>query len=337
LPSSRHARHLPVFPTRRSSDLTTDLRRRHDMTISVTNQKPAVLDALHVITCKGDYDHMPALHKAVVDPLLQPLSPHAPVSITDSKGNDLTADVGPLIEACLGENVNTSAEKQAKELLGQTMVNYDQSTSLPVGELFAVQAGQQNKMPTPSPRVLYTAQDDIIPAAKGLLAGSCDESLFFASVAYTFHPNTLGVWFQSSAAFDDFKIWLNQQIQTMAGTGVVPVDTTRLLGDFAKLSLKGLTESLVLRKDDADGNEEYSFARVIVHMLMLYVQQQRSQSTQQGNALETGVLPFTIGELFCPRTITLVNVEAHARATSAKVTHEWNLINQSLASPVKVV
>lgn len=307
------------------------------MTISVTNQKPAVLDALHLITCKGVYDPIPALHKTVVDPLLQPLSPHAPASIVDSQGNDLTADVAPLIEACLGENVNVSAEKQAKELLGQTMVNYDQSTPLPVGELFAVQAGQQNKMPPPSTRVLYTAQDDVIPAAKGLLAGTADESLFFASVAYTFHPDTLGIWFQSSTAFDDFKIWLNQQTQTMAGIGVAPGDTIRLLGDFAKITLKGLTESLVLRKDDADGNDEYSFARVLVHMLMLYTQQHRGQATQQGTANEVGLMPFTLGELFCPRTIVLVNVEAHARATAAKVTQEWNLINQSLASPVKVV
>lgn len=92
-----------------------------------------------------------------------------------------------------------------------------------------------------------------------------------------------------------------------------------------------------MRKDDSDANDEHSFARVLVHLLMRYVEQQRTQAGQLGAALDTGILPFTAGELFCPCSLVLVNVEAHARATAAKVTGEWNLINQSLASPVKVV
>ncbi|MGI8306975.1 hypothetical protein [Saccharopolyspora hattusasensis] len=307
------------------------------MTIIVTNQKPAVLDAVHTISCTGDYDPMPAIQQTLVDPLLQPLSPNAPATITDASGTDLTGDVSDLIMSCLGGTMNTSAEQITKELLGQTMVNYDQATPLPVGELFATQAGQQNKLPAPSARVLYTAQNDVIPAAKGLLAGSADESSFFASIAYAYHPNTLGFWFQSSAAFDGFKIWLNQQTQTMASANVMPPGTLRLLTDFTKLSLKGLTESLLLRKDDADGNDEFSFARLLIHMLMTYVEQQRNQAAASSTTLDVGILPFTVGELFCPRSMVLVNVEAHARATAPKVMGEWNLINQSLASPVKVV
>ena len=307
------------------------------MTITVTNQKPAVLDALHTISCTGDYDPMPAIQKVLVDPLLEPLNPSAPASIVDGSGHDITGDVLDIVMRCLGETMDPAAEKNAKALLGQTMVSYDQGTPLPVGELFAVQAGQQNKWPAPSARVLYSAQNDVIPAAKGLLAGSADESAFFASVAYTYHPNTLGFWFQSSAAFDGFKIWLNQQVQTMAGANAMPADTLRLLNDFANLSLKGLTESLLLRKDDSDGNDEFSFGRLVIRMLMTYVDQQRKAASTGAAALDTGIMPFTVGELFCPRSLVLVNVEAHARATAAKVTGEWNLINQSLASPVKVV
>ncbi|WOC59146.1 hypothetical protein RI444_11335 [Paenarthrobacter sp. AT5] len=307
------------------------------MTITVTNQKPAVLDALHTISCTGDYDPMPAIQKVLVDPLLEPLKPSAPASIVDGSGHDITGDVLDIVMRCLGETMDPAAEKNAKELLGQTLVSYDQGTPLPVGELFAVQAGQQNKWPAPSARVLYSAQNDVIPAAKGLLAGSADESAFFASVAYTYHPNTLGFWFQSSAAFDGFKIWLNQQVQAMAGANAMPADALRLLNDFANLSLKGLTESLLLRKDDSDGNDEFSFARLVIRMLMTYVDQQRKAASTGAAALDTGIMPFTVGELFCPRSVVLVNVEAHARATAAKVTGEWNLINQSLASPVKVV
>ncbi|MEU7318369.1 hypothetical protein [Streptomyces sp. NPDC007083] len=307
------------------------------MTLTVTNQRPAVLDPVHTIACTGDYDPTRAIQQTLVDPLLRPLSPHAPVSITDASGTDITGNVLDLIMSCLGDTVNTSNEPTTKELLGQTMVDFDQSTQLPVAELFAVQAGQKNKLLAPSTRVLYTAQNDVIPAAKGLLAGSADESAFFASIAYAYHPNTLGFWFQSSAAFTGFKVWLNQQIQAMASATVMPADTVRLLGDFASLSLKGLTESLLLRKDDFDGNDEFSFARLVIHMLMVYIGHQRGQAAANSTALDVGVLPFTVGELFCPRSLVLVNVEAHARATAAKVAGEWNLINQSLASPVKVV
>ncbi|MFD4475885.1 hypothetical protein ACFWPU_07190 [Streptomyces sp. NPDC058471] len=305
------------------------------MTITVTNQKPAVLDALHTISCTGDYDPMPAIQQTLIDPLLEPLNPNAPASITDAQGADLTGGIPDLVLSCLGDTLNVASEQTVKELLGQTLINFDQGTPLPVAELFAVQAGQQNKMPAPSPRVLYTAQADVLPAAKALLAGTGDESAFFASIAYTFHPDTLGFWFQSSAAFDDFKIWLSQQTQTMANA--LPPATTKLLNDFTALSLKGLTESLLVRKDDSDASDEHSFARVLVHMLMNYAEQQRAQASQQNTALDTGVLPFTVGELFCPCSLVLVNVEAHARATAAKITGEWNLINQSLASPVKVV
>lgn len=304
------------------------------MTITVTNQKPAVLDALHTISCTGDYDPMPGIQQTLIDPLLEPLNPNAPASITDAQGADLTGGIPDLVLSCLGDTLNVASEQTVKELLGQTLINFDQGTPLPVAELFAVQAGQQNKMPAPSPRVLYTAQADVLPAAKALLAGT-GESAFFASIAYTFHPDTLGFWFQCSGAFDDFKIWLSQQTQTMANA--LPPATTKLLNDFTALSLKGLTESLLVRKDDSDANDEHSFARVLVHMLMNYAEQQRAQASQQNTALDTGVLPFTVGELFCPRSLVLVNVEAHARATAAKITGEWNLINQSLASPVKVV
>lgn len=308
------------------------------MTITVTNQKPAVLDPVHTISCTGTFDPMPAIKKTLVDPLLQPLSPHAPASITNGQGRDLTGDVPAILMSCLGDNVNVSAEKVAKELLGQTLVHFDPKTTLPVGELFAAQAGKEHGLPDPGPGVLYHADNAVIPASKELLAGIGAPSQLFAALAYSYHPNTLGFWFQSSAAFDGFKTWLALQAQTLGSANTfIPPETIRLIGDFGKLSLKGLTESLLLRKDDSDGNDEFSFPRFLVHMLMTYVGQQNGQASAAGQTPEIGVLPFTVGELFCPKSIVLVNVEAHARASAAKVTGEWNLINQSLASPVRVV
>lgn len=321
------------------------------VTINVSNQAPAVLDAVHTISCKGDYDPADAIKGVIADAITQPLNPAAPASLTDASGNDIVGRIPQMLLDCVGDVANPAAEAEMKDLLGQTMLHFDPRSPLPVGELFAVQAGGRYKMPAPGPTVLYTAKDDVIPAAKSLLAGKSDEGALFASLAYAYHPNTLGFWFQSSTAFDDFKAWLSTQVQTMSAA--LPGETTNMLNQFATLSLKGLTESLLLRVDDADGNTEFSFARLIVHMLMSYTQQQThsaqsapqqpsaattAQQPQPGQQAPTvGVLPFTVGELFCPRSIVLVNVEAHARARPGKVTKEWRLINTSLSAPVKVV
>ncbi|WP_026927423.1 hypothetical protein [Granulicoccus phenolivorans] len=318
------------------------------MTITVTNQLPAVLDPVHTLACGGAYDPLPALRTMLVDPLLRPLPGAAAVTVTDGGGHDLTADLPDLILRCLGDRVDVAAEATVKSVLGQTLVHFDPQAALPVGEVFAVQAGQQHKWPAPSARVLYSAQHDVIPAAKGLLAGSADPSELFAALAYTYHPHTLGFWFPTSAAFDDFRAWLAQQVGTLSSLPAMPPDTVRLMADFGKLTLTGLTESLVLRRDDADGNHPFSFARLLVNLLMTYVRQQQTNAgTVPGNtagavpgsaaAPQAGVLPFTLGELLCPRTLVLVNVEAHARATPARVTHEWDLIRRCLAGQVTVV
>ena len=307
------------------------------MALTITNQKPAQFSPVHTLPVSGDYDPAAAITATVVDPLYTPLNQNHAVVINDGNGNDLDKDeTGQLILDCLGDSVNPQAEATVKDLLAQGGIYYDRRTPLLVNEMFAVQAGVQYKLPAPSPTCLYTAQTDVIPAAKKLLAGQVsDAGELFASIAYAFHPETLGFWFQSSVAFQDFQTWL---VTTTAGiSSVLPADTIKLLNDFGKLPFKDLTESLILRKNDSDGNDEYSFARVIVHMLMDYVRQQETATAAAQSLPEAGAMPFVMSELYCPRTIVLVNVEAHARASASKVNSEWKMINTSIASPVKVV
>ena len=307
------------------------------MALTITNQKPAQFNAVHTLPVSGDYDPVAAITATIVDPLYTPLNQGHAVVINDGNGNDLDKDeTGQLILECLGDTVNPQAETTVKDLLAQGGIYYDRQTPLLVNEMFAVQAGVQYKLPAPSPTCLYTAQTDVIPAAKKLLAGQVnDAGELFASIAYAFHPETLGFWFQSSVAFQDFQTWL---VKTTAGiSSVLPADTIKLLNDFGKLPFKDLTESLILRKNDSDGNDEYSFPRVIVHMLMDYSRQQESAAAATQSPPEAGAMPFVMSELYCPRTIVLVNVEAHARASAAKVNTEWKMINTSISSPVKVV
>ena len=304
------------------------------MTITLSGQKPATLSPVHTLPVTGAYDPVSAIQEGLVEPLFEPLTPGSTVSIVDGKQHPLDKDhVLDMIMRTVGPTVNGSAEQDVKSLLQQGLVNYDQTTPLLVNELFAVQAAHANKLPHPTPRMLYTASTDVIPAAKKLLAGTAkDDGELFASIAYAYHPEALGFWFQSSSAYDDFLVWLQQQ--TSALSSVLPGTTANLLTKFAQTNLKGVVEGYVLRKDDNDANEEYSFARVIVHMLMSYQQQAASAS---GAPRVVGTMPFVVSELYLPRTIVIVNVEAHARATARKVDTEWQLVNASIASPVKVV
>ena len=307
------------------------------MALTMTNQKPAQFNPVHKLPVSGVYDPVAGITATIVDPLYEPLGQSHPVVISDGQGNTLDPDdTTALVLACLGDTIDPQAEDSVKSLLSQGSIYYDPKSPLLVNEMFAVQAGVQYKLPAPSPTCVYTAQTDVVPAAKKLLAGQVnDAGEFFASIAYAFHPQTLGIWFQSSAAFDDFKTWLAGT--TAALSSVLPADTTNLLNQFAGVSLKGLTESLLLRKDDSEENDEYSFARVIIHMLMDYVQQKESAAAAAQTLPEAGAMPFLLSELFSPRTLVIVNVEAHARASANKVTNEWKLIETSIASPVKIL
>lgn len=307
------------------------------MALTLTNQKPAVLDPVHTVPVAGTYDPVAAIRKAIVDPIFEPLTAGGQVSLVDDTGHAWDADnVSDLLMMTLGEDVDTKAEDEMRPLLAQALVSYDAATPLLTNAVYAVQAAMSLRPALPHPgRAIYTASSDVIPSAKKFLAGAAPEAEFFASLAYTYTPQTLGFWFQSEAAFEEFKLWLTQQTQVMAAA--LPGATVNLLNKVQTLKLNTLTEGLMLRQDVNDQNDEYSFARVVVHMLMQYVRHQRGQNNPTGSTVTAGVLPFHAGELFIPTTLVLVNLEIHARSSARKIDNEWRLINATLASGVRVI
>lgn len=308
------------------------------MAIIVTNQKPAVLEPVHTSTCKGDFDPMAAFKKTIVDPILMPLTPGTDAAIVDGSGNDLVHGLEDVLGSCLGDERNSSSEEVARDLMEQCLVHYSSGSTLPFRELFVNQAAGQAKLPLPTtvrPGVLYSTAGDIVPAAKTLLLGNDDGQPLFVSLAMVHQPATLGFWFRTQGDFTIFTDWLDQQLPLLQA--LVPVDTYDKLKQVVALELKGLTESLLLRKDDADGNEENSFARTLINLLMAYHQQLSNSAASNTGSPAMGVMPFDLGELFCPRSIVLINVEVHARATPARIDAEWSIINQSIASPIKII
>ena len=301
------------------------------MQLKLSGNRPTAVDPVHTIRISGDYDPVSALKKSLVDPLFKAARKTSKVSCTDPKGNAYgKKEMRDVVLRAVGEVLDQDAEEAAKSFFAQGLINYDPQNPMVVNEVFAAQAGHAHRFPNHRPGVIYKASHDVIPAAKRLLGGG-DGSEFFAALAYTYSPEALGFWFKTEDDWNDFTEWVKQEAASLSG--VLPGKTMTLVSQFAQKSLK-MVEGYVIRKDDTDQNEEYSFARVIVYLTMQYLKQ---NAKGWGKDPAAGAMPFLVSELFSPRTIVFACVEAHAQATPKKVENEWNLIVASLASPVKVV
>lgn len=288
--------------------------------IQITNQKPADLVPGYVDPIAKDLDLNGIVHQTVVDQITVPLVPNVPVSFS-LNGNKLSGDdLASLVMTACGEVFDANSDSLMKEVLGQCLVHYNPNTAIGADQSFLIQAGAAENMPEPSKTMVYTPSTDVSPAAKQFLAGTCSYELFFASLGWFARPETLGFYFCNSVAFDAFIQWFSTSMASYSQ--VLSPQVNKVCSDFMQLKLDGLTNSMVIRNDDADGNEPYSFARFVVNMLMSY----RSVA----GPAEFGILPFSVAELCHPKTLVFVNVEQHARATARQITDEWTLINDCL-------
>jgi len=295
--------------------------------MNVSNQKPAILSPVYIANIMNQFDPEKYIKQSLVAPLFTPLVAGSPVIMT-SNSTTVTDDMiaRNLIDCC-DESMNAMADAVVKEVLSKTLVYYDKKAPLSAKELFANQAGTQAKLPMPTPTTIYTPATDVIPISKQFLAGQCDYETYFATMAFYARPQTLGFYFANNNAFGVFKLWLDTQIATI--TASLPAESNQMFSDFnANIDLKDLTESLALRNSDGENNDVGSFARTLIAYLMMYA--------GQVSSAEFGVLPFDIGELYCPQSVVFINVEKHAHATAKQVATEWNLINQSLTMKIKM-
>lgn len=302
------------------------------MAITVQNQTPIILDPVHTTDPSMAYDPLSAIHDAIVAPLLASTQSGRAVTVADGT-DDITDNVDQLVFDCLGDSINPDAEDAAKQLFGQSVTGFDADTSLPINELYVRSTSGRLSLPEPmhsdGRTVIYTPGEDIIPAAKDFGDGDDERATFFVSLAYAYHPETLGVWFTSEKAFEMFKEFVNTQAAALRSK--LSSRTTSLLADFQTITLDELTAAIQIRRTDEDNNEPYSFARLIVHLLMTYI---RAQAADDHSV---GLLPFSLGEVFSPRSLVFANVEAHASASAKAIDSEWLTIKSGIANPVTVL
>lgn len=295
--------------------------------MQISNVKPQDLSPVYTDRVGGAFDPGSFISHTVSSKLFTPLVASAPASIT-ADGNPVSEqDVTDLIFRCCGDTVDTPAEDFLKEIFAQTLVSFDRQTPLLIKNLFQVQSAVRCHLPYPSAGVYYTAGTDVIPVCRNFLAGTDGPDMLFATMAFFAKPETLGFYFVNEAAFDAFKVWFNTTIQPF--TASLPGAVTQLISQFLNIKLSGLTESFVLRNTDTDGCDPFSFPRILINCLMQY--------TSVRPDSEFGILPFDLGELYCPRTIILMNVEKHAQGKEKEIMDEWDILKRSLNTRPNII
>lgn len=307
------------------------------MSLTITNQRPTDLDPSALISPKGAIDPVEHLRTSIIEPLLTPLNT-TPVSVVDATGASYDVDdITQILVNCLGDDVDVPAETFMRDLMSQSLFHFDTSDSLNIDTLLANQAATRLKMPAPVPMKCVYVPDDVISEARRTLAGKDDGMGLTAALTYAYKPDTLGFWFQTEGAYDDFKAWA--QVQVTSLQSVVPANTQAAMTQFLSSSkLDSLTDSMSLRGSDVDNNEEYSFARLVVYLLTRYAQDQR-QAVAAGTQTDqlAGLMPFSLAQLYLPRSVVIVNVEKHARARPRRISAEWKLIRDALATIPRIV
>lgn len=294
--------------------------------MKISNQVPAVLSPVYSARITGDYDINSYIKKTMVEPIRKPIIKGTNVSIKNGKNNVTDDEIVNNIKACFGDTINDQAEIFVKSLYGKALLNYNGANPMGVQDLYAVQSADAEKLPYPDATTVYDAAVDIIPTCKEYLAGKASYDKLFTCFAFFAKPQALGFYFTSEVVFDEFKHWLDTEISKIANN--LSVDVMQNFADFNKLTLSDLTESLKIRNDDNDNNDEYSFARILISYMMNY--------THIENPSLYGVMPFWLSELFCPKSIIFINIEKHAHATAKQIRDEWDLINNAVNMNVKV-
>lgn len=299
------------------------------MAIVTNNQKPTELNSLYTGSVVNVFDPYTVVKDEIVKPLFQPLIPGQQVNIIEDGKALSEDDITDLLFDCSGDAVVPQSEDRMKEIFQQTLTYY--AKDLSVQSVYAVQAGLKEHLPLPTSRCKYLPTD-VIDASKQLMSGQLSRDAFFATVAFYTRVDTFGYYFVNDAAWSDFQKWMDNEIQQL--TSVIPADTVKLCQDLQNIRLNQLTQSFVLRDDDSQNNDPYSFARIFPFYLMMYDKLNRQNGKP---AYLAGHMPFSFAENLCPRTVVIMNVEKHAHAHPADIQNEWNVVQKALQMRPKVL
>ena len=288
------------------------------MDLTITNPGNGDITGLYEDPLDEPFSNTALITATLVEPLF---GPHTVIS---DDGVDLDAEaMTTIIDRYIYENANVaSVSTSLRRVFDAVTHEVPENSTVPFNELFAIRAAHREHLVDPHPtQAVYTPADDIIPAAQAR-----NQDAFFASLAYAYGPDTLGMGFANEAAFNEFKEWMTAQRNRVLNNA--PTNTKLLFDSFLKkVDLSDLTESLRIRKNPYDNVGIGSFARLIVQLVMDFIKHKNQVNPRQTNVF---LMPFTLYSLFTPESLVLVNMEAHANASVSSVNSAWNKIVDSI-------
>ena len=297
-----------------------------NLQMSVSNGSITEISPYFPSVANGDFDVAKDIHK-VLSPLFKGLVAGAPIKITDNNNKTYTEDdiVNSLINCC-GELVDTGAEDVIEAFMTQTMRYYTPGMAR---ELLLNQAATKSNLPLATATIKYTAKTDVIPACKDFIAGLATEEFLQASIGYTFRAQTLGLYFLNEVAFDQFKADIAAQFAAISQMQTISPDVASKFNDFQQISLNNsLMETIRIRNDFSDDNDELSFSRLFHSITMSVIHQ---------NPQMSGIIPFDVEQLVCPTFLTFINVAKHAHAKASAIMAAWDELDNFQNIPVTLV
>lgn len=275
---------------------------------------------------KGDFDVLGDI-KTILSPLFSGLVQGTPIAITDDKGNKYSKDdiVNNMVSCC-GELVDTDAEDIIEGFMTQTMRHYKPGMAR---EIFLNQAATKSNLPLATATIKYTAKTDVIPACKDFIVGAATEEFLQASIGYTFRSQTLGVYFLNEVAFDQFKSDVATQFNQISQMCQIDPGVASKFNDFQQISLtNSLIETIRIRNDASDDNDELSFSRLFHSIMMSLIHQ---------NPQMNGLIPFDFEQVVCPTFLTFINISKHAHAKPSAIMNAWDELDNFQNIPVNLI
>lgn len=322
------------------------------MTIKLRNQKPAVLypTAFNVLPLIKPTEPVDVyvdkiethLQTNYISPLYVPINPAHPVKI-ESTENGQTVDIdedqlkASILHLWGSPTLDVQLQSQLGEIYRQG-IQYHAQNDWYFEEQLGVEALTRLKQPLPSSKsgrvVKYSAQVDVIPAAKGFLGSQndLDAMNWFAMMTGYLHDRQHGNFMLVTV--QNSNVW-NELIQTLqtfitAWTVNTPLsqDTNKLLSDLAKVDLTNeLSAGLFLPNgggQNAGERDPLSFSRILTYIIA-----HAEQTFQPG---EVTVQPLNLFQMYLPENIIVLNLENYAHATAADIKRDWDTIDKALTA-----
>lgn len=283
--------------------------------------------------------------------LLQPLVPGTAVkaTATDPGGTTITLSeqlIGQILALPLsrtpdGRSGDTPENNRAAlDLLAQTVTGVSHRDYPYLRQVFMVQALNSVGLPMPDQVTLYSAGGDVIPGARQVLdavatgttstaydKGTDAWSTFFGSLCATYKPSTLGLAFLGPETFSEFAEHLVATAGALVVAGKITMDVENKCKQIRDAGLNGLTEGIILRRDENDISGDYSFARLLVSVAQDWILSEERSAADGDRAATASIMPFDMSEWIMPLTVVFINTDAHARRDPKEISKEWNRNN----------